>query len=72
MEIYITFGQNHTHRVNGVTFDKDTVARIKCKDKEEGKKLAFELFGDKFFTDYSYDQIQKSLEYFPRGIFNAN
>ena len=28
MKIIITFGRSHTHRVNGVTFDKDSALRI--------------------------------------------
>ena len=71
-ELFISFGQQHTHRVNNVTFDKDSIARIKCKDYADGRKIAFELFGDKFAFDYSKEEIEKSLHFFPRGIIDAN
>ena len=71
MKIYITFGQNHAHHVNGVTFNKDSVAEIECKDHYHGRKIAFELFGDKFCT--SYDNTKPTdVDYDPRKVFPAN
>ncbi len=67
MKIYITFGQIHVHSVNGRTFDKDCVAVINAKSENEGRKLAFEYFGDKWFTSYT-DLISCDLKYFPRGL----
>jgi hypothetical protein len=72
MIIYITFGQIHTHSVNGKTFDKDTVAAIKCEDWNDGRNKAFEYFGDKFMTDYTEEQIKEILHYFPKGIISVN
>ena len=66
---YVTFGQIHTHRINGKTLDCDTVAVFESNNAEDGRKKAFELFGDKFFTDYHGDQWNEShLEYFPKGL----
>lgn len=72
MNLYIAFGQIHAHRVNGTTFDKDTIARIKCEDYSEGRKIAFELFGNKFATDHSEESIKSILHFFPKGIEDAN
>ena len=72
MKLYITFGQDHAHRVNGVTFDKDSVAEISCRDYGDGREIAHELFGNKFCFSYEKAEIDKSLHYFPRGIFKAN
>jgi len=72
MKLYISFGQIHTHSVNGKTFDKDCIASIQCKDYEEGRKLAFEYFGGQFGTDYSEERVEASLHYFPRGIIPVN
>lgn len=66
---YVTFGQIHVHRVNGVTLDCDSVACFEARDASHGRELAFEYFGDKFFTDYHDSQFPKEdLVYFPRGI----
>jgi len=65
---YVTFGQKHTHRVNGKTLDCDTIARYKVKDAQEGRKKAFEYFGDKFFTDYHKEFKEEDLHYFPKGF----
>lgn len=41
MKIYITFGQCHTHRVAGITFNIDCIAEIECSTHAEGRKTAF-------------------------------
>ena len=65
---YVTFGQEHTHSVNGKTLDKDTVAVFKVESHAKGRAKAFELFDDKFFTDYHGEQWNKNnLKYFPKG-----
>ena len=66
---YVTFGQVHTHRVNGITLDCDSVACYQAENSEEGRKKAFEYFGDKFFTDYHDTEFNmEDLEWFPRGV----
>ena len=66
---YVTFGQSHTHRVNGITLDCDTVACYTAKDAVDGRTKAFEYFGDKFFTDYHDNAFdKKDLQYFPKGV----
>lgn len=72
MKVYITFGQIHTHRVNGTTFDCDSVAVIHAENKLEGRKKAFEFFGDKWHESYTEEIWKDSLlEYFPRGLIEV-
>lgn len=72
MKTYVTFGQIHTHTVNGKTFDKDSVAVIEAEDNSAGRDKAFELFDDKFFTTYTEDQWDESkLRFFPRGYIEV-
>lgn len=69
--LYITFGQTHTHSHNGITLDKDCVGIIHCKDESDGRKLAFEWFGDKFATTYT--EIDNNFAgFFPRGFIELN
>jgi len=71
---YITFGQKHAHRVNGYTFDKDSVGIIKANDEEKARNIAFELFGGEFFTTYpesSWDEDEQ-MQFFPRGYLPVN
>jgi len=72
MKIYISFGQSHVHRVNGKVLDKDSLAEIVCDTHEHGRAIAFELFGDKFFTSYGEEGIKDRLQWFPRGIIRVN
>lgn len=70
----ITFGQIHYHRVNGHTFDKDSVAVIKAEDHQKARSIAFDLFGNKFCTSYDEEKFDTKgyIEYFPRGKMEAN
>lgn len=72
MKLYISFGQQHTHSVNGKTFDKDSIAGIECENYEDGRKKAHEYFNSIFAFDYSEEDIEKALQYFPRGIIPVN
>ncbi len=65
---YITFGQIHTHSINGITFDKDIVAEITADTYEEARKKAFELFGNKFAFIRQTNDLETLLQWFPRGI----
>ena len=63
MKTYVTFGQDHTHSVNGKTLDKDCVA-IVHGDREK----VFELFGPKFCFEYPEEIWDEGrMKYFPRG-----
>lgn len=68
MKTYVTFGQNHVHRVNGITFDCDCVAVIEAPSAVEGRQRAQDAFGLSFCTSYSEDcWNEDSLKYYPRG-----
>jgi len=68
-KLYITFGQIHTHSVNGKTFDKGSVALVNCKDYTDGRRRAFEYFDDKWAFAY---QGKPDMSFFPRGVIEVN
>lgn len=73
MKTFITFGQSHTHSINGKTLDKDTIAVIHCRDQKHGRELAFEFFGDKFCFEYPEAQWdEENMKYFPKGYVEVN
>lgn len=73
MKTYVTFGQVHVHSVNGKTFDKDCVAVIESDSAEQGRKLAFAYFDNKFCFEYPEQYWkEEKLEYFPRGYIGVN
>lgn len=69
MKVYITFGQVHIHSINGITFDKDSVAVIEAESECEGRKIACEIFNNKYFTSY-INPKHVHIEYFPRGFIS--
>jgi hypothetical protein len=70
----ITFGQNHVHRVNGKIFDCDSVCQIDAINHEHARKIAFDVFKDKFCFSYEKSEWMKSghPEYYPRGIISLH
>jgi hypothetical protein len=73
MKTYVTFGQVHTHRINGKTLDCNCVAVINCNNPEHGRDMAFELFGRKFCMEYPEHKFNmSSMSYFPRGLIEVN
>ena len=61
---YVTFGQDHTHRLNGKVFDKDCVAVV-----NGDRARVFDLFGTRFCMEYPEDHWDDAkLRYFPRGL----
>jgi len=72
MRLYVTFGQDHTHRVVNQTLDKDCVAVVKCATYAHGRDICFEYFGDKFATTYTEKEIADKMDFFPRGKIPVN
>lgn len=66
---YITFGQEHTHRVNGATFDCDCVAVIMAVDELNARGQAFLYFDGKWH--HCTSEVPK-MEYYPRGLLHVD
>jgi hypothetical protein len=63
---YFTFGQIHVHRVNGKTFDADSVVMIEAPDAMVAREIMVENFGLKWAFQYADPpDVEK---HFPRGI----
>ncbi len=75
MKLYITFGQEHVHKISindeVQILDKDCVAVIECNDYGHGREIAFNLFGPTFATSYEHIDGEK-MHYFPRGLIPVN
>lgn len=69
---FITFGQDHIHKVGGIIFDKDCVAIINHDDDVSGRDLAFKIFGTKFCFEYpeEYWNDDRMFRY-PRGYIEV-
>ena len=70
----VTFGQQHAHRVNNLTFDKDSVAVVKAENETEARKFCFEVFKNEYHncTLEKYFDNNNRLQWFPRGKMEAN
>lgn len=72
-EFYITFGQVHMHKLGKKVFDKNVIGVIKAEDEKKAREIAFNLFGDKFFTTYSKETWnEEDIKFFPRGFLAVN
>lgn len=63
---YFTFGQIHTHSINGKTFDKDCVVEIEAESREEAREKMVEVFGIRW--SHQYEKLP-DMGFFPRGVF---
>ena len=63
---FFTCGQSHTHKVNGKTWDKDSVLQVNAKNEDLAREKVFSLFGAKWSMCYGYDDFP--MEYYPNGI----
>jgi len=66
---YVTFGQIHVHRVNGRTFDCDTVAVIDAVNLNAAREDAFRLFGDRW---HQCEERMPDMSYYPRGLVGVD
>ena len=73
---YITFGQDHTHRLSDVTIDCDSVVCIHHPYDKSGREIAFRLFDRKFCFEYTEEHFDPdnhdNMKYFPRGIIEVD
>ncbi len=65
MKFYISFGQIHTHLINGMTIDKDCLVGLEAEDHMHAHMQAMDMFGPKFCFVYSK---QPDMKFFPRGV----
>lgn len=72
MKIYISFGQSHAHQIGEKFFNKDCLAEIDCESVNEGREVAWDNFGNKFFTNYDEEDLVKIIDLFPRGVIKLN
>jgi len=66
MTTYVTFGQDHKHVIDGVTFDKNCVALFYSNTEKQGHDKAFKYFGTKFYCDYF--KYPPDMSHFPTGF----
>lgn len=73
MRHFVTFGQEHVHRINDQTLDAHCVACFTADDVAAGRARAFELFGPQFCFHYTEEEFDwESLRFFPRGIIDLD
>ena len=70
-KFYITFGQIHTHSVNGKTFDKNCLAEIEAETHKAAHELAVDIFKEKFHHCHTEKELPNVIEYYPRGVIKV-
>lgn len=60
--MYFSFGQSHVHSVNGFTYDKDVLVKIRANDP---RQVMFDTFGEKWAMQYDEPP---DAQFYPRGI----
>ena len=63
---YFTFGQIHSHVINGVTLDKDSVLLINAETEGAAREFFINTTNSTKWA-FTYSEVPE-MEYFPRGI----
>lgn len=63
---YFSFGQKHTHSLNGHTLDKNCIVKITA---ENPRDVMADYFKSEWCFEYT-DFTDEDLEYYPRGVYN--
>ena len=72
-KMYISFGQDHHHTVEGQEYDANTLALIYCDSYGHGRELAFEAFDGVFsFSYYNDDYKPEDWAQFNMQIIELN
>ncbi len=65
----ITFGQLHTHRIQGKTFDCDCVAEVEAEDEQAAR----DLFYPRFCFSYPENKFDEDdMKFYHRGKIKIN
>lgn len=67
---YVTFGQDHVHVVGGVVFDRNCVAVYEASDCDEGREMAFRMFGRAWC--FHYCGARPDMKWFPEGFVEVS
>ena len=71
MKFLISFGQAHTHRINGMTYDCDSLLEVDYPD-EITARISLNMELKQWCGIYKVDEVNQSfLALFPRGVLNA-
>lgn len=63
---YFSFGQKHTHSLNGHTLDKNCIVKITA---ENPRDVMVDYFKSEWCFEYT-DFTDEDLKYYPRGVYN--
>jgi hypothetical protein len=64
MQVFVTFGPEHSHKIGEVTVDQDYVAVINCVNRLEGREIAIELFGKKWCSVVPMSRWPRNSQYY--------
>lgn len=68
-KFFFTFGQDHTHRFEGVTFDCDSVVQINAENESFARAKMIQCFALKWGFCYDEEQMKENFKkYYPRGV----
>ena len=70
MKFFISFGQGHAHRIDGFTYDCDSLMLVEAKDEMTARLGLNQLLKGKWSSLY-HQLSSDTLRYFPRGVINV-
>lgn len=68
-EYFISFGQNHIHKMGDDIFNADNLCCIEAETEGQARAFAFHIFGPKFSMVYTK---LPDMKYFPGGVIKIS
>ena len=72
MKFYISFGQTHAHRIDGRTYDCDSLMLVEAPGELVARIGLNQLLAGKWCGLYQEAELPDMLRYYRRGVINAD
>ena len=72
MKFYISFGQAHAHRIDGLTYDADSLMLVEAPGELVARLGVNKLTEGRWSSLYQETELPNVLHYFPRGVINQD
>jgi hypothetical protein len=70
VKFYASFGQVHTHRIGGNTYDCDSLMLVEAPDEITARRGIYQATGGKWCGTYHESQLPEIMRSFHRGVIN--
>ena len=72
MKFYISFGAEHSHVIDGLTYDENALMLVEAPGELAARVGVNKVLRGQWSSIYDEDTMYKVLHLFPRGVLNTH